>query len=123
MQIDSVALFKRWEPLACLRNCGYSWSGEDYPNSKRGLAPDEAALFRHMSALVPLAELAPSGFPSFGTLRATFEMLHRQHGVMGQVQDVVRAAGEASDRWRIRTQDCDELRNTNPTKSCSHCSV
>jgi hypothetical protein len=98
MKFDPHSLLALWEPLAKLRKCPFSWEGTDYPNSKRGLAPDLKSLHDHKGALQPLLEMCPNGYPSHTNLRFALEKLHSKFDLFGPTADVHRVCSTAADR-------------------------
>ena len=91
-----------WIHLAALKHPGFAWDGTDYMVSKRSLTGDTVALAARKSALKPLVQLAPTGFPSHPVLKETFAVLHRKCNIFGSgVVNTPVVCSEAADRWRI----------------------
>ena len=119
MHVSPETLYRRWEELARLRDCGFRWEGSSYGKPSRSLSSDEEGLAKHAPGLLALLGLAPTGFPAQASVRDALVKLHSQHAVFDcDSRMVLRYASEAADVWRIMCRDCYELKKKkcrNPT--------
>ena len=107
-RFSPIILAIKWDLLANKRDCGFQWDGSDYDNIKRNLSIDQAGLCNHGKALGPLLDLAPSGFPSHGCVRATLMELQIRYSLFcTDKKDVTLwpKLNTAADMWRIMCKD------------------
>ena len=101
-QFEPTELVKAWERFAQLRTVRWSWSGDSYMCGTRAKVADQEALLRHHDALLPLAQLAPTGFPSFPQLKSALLALNDKHHILGVDRKFAhRAASLAAEGWRV----------------------
>ena len=93
-----------------MKNPGFCWDGDMYPNRKRGLKANIEALQLHSAPLRILLELAPSGYCSHLCLRLTPEVLHRRHTIWPAADH--NTSNTATDQFRIMMKDIAELRKS-----------
>ena len=94
----------RLTPLAELRSPGdFSWDGDTYPNTKRGLKPDAEALAGHAKPLEKMLSLAPTGYPSHSNLRTALLILQRKFQILSDATQG--ALDRCTDQWKIMMKD------------------
>ena len=108
--VDGDALFAEWSEVAKLRKAPWSWDGASYPK-KRSQGPCRESLRMHAPALIPLAKLAPSGYPTQTSVRDVLVRLDAAFGVLEcPVASQYAVAGEAADAWRLMLKHVCDLR-------------
>ena len=105
--VDRDGLIDDWAPLLKLRQPGFDWSGKDYCKPERGSAADRAGLALYEDPLTSLLLRAPTGFPTFASLRDTFVECDARWNVFGSacLRSRYQAARDASDTWRKMCRD------------------
>ena len=106
-KVDETALFSQWGVLANLKKTGFEWDGSDYTKASRALSQDESGLVTYHEPLVPLLKQAPSGFPTFHSVRQVLHMLHTKYNILGDIPEKQEFSyvSDAADKWRIMCKD------------------
>ena len=93
-------LVEKWKHLLALRDVGFRWDGSSYQGKGTSIHIDSMIL--HEPALHGLLEVAPSGFPSHGDLRATIAHLQDKLGILSDDKVVTQTArDDATEAWRL----------------------
>ena len=94
----------------------FSWDGACYSKSSRNCRPDPFSLVDHAVFLEVLAKHAPTGYPSWATLKVLFVQLHKYYQIfeeasksLGDAFNEEEVAGEAADQWRLMLKHCLEI--------------
>ena len=79
MGFDGQELATRWSIVAKLRNPGFSWDGGSYTANRNG-SGDVEGLRSYAQALIPVLDMAPTGFPSHASMRDAVRKTHKVSG-------------------------------------------
>ena len=98
MGFDDQELAARWSMVAKFRNPGFSWDGGSYEANRNG-SGDVQGLCSNAQALIPVPDMAPSGFSSHASMRDALQAVRKTHEVFGPISDAqlwvtANAAGE-----------------------------
>jgi len=110
IQVEEVALAARWRPLAQLKVIPFAWDGSMYAKPCRNQGVDREGLVAHSTALQPLLEFAPPGFPSHSSLKNVFLELNKDFKILDCPEKFAhKCAASAADIWRIMCKDVYDL--------------
>ena len=102
-EVDVDACVQDLKPLSLMKDCGFSWSACEYAKPSRQKGADMAGLLRFEPALSIVLKHAPTGFPTFRSLRTVFSKLHEEAKVFGDLTSfqLNHTLDHTSDKWRI----------------------
>ena len=86
MCFDGQELATRWSIVARLRNPGFSWDDSTYKANRNGSGVVEG-LRSYPQALIPVLDMAPSGFTNHASMKDALQAVRKTHEVFGQISD------------------------------------
>ena len=88
--------------VAQLRDPGLSWDGGSH-NANRNGSGDVQGLCSNAQALIPVLDVAPSGFPSHASVRDALQAVHRTREAFGPISGAQLwvTANTDSECWRL----------------------
>ena len=113
--IKTDGLHAQWETLLGKKFPGFKWDGSDYGTPDRSQGGDSDGLVKYMEPLKGLLAEAPTGFPTYKSLRDALLKFDGDYQILGKDERGIgkhTIAGEVADVWRKMCGDVYQYRKS-----------